>query len=62
MKQYVLIHNHSYGFTPYFFQSEQNWYSEDAAELAKKLEIDYEPDKDEDITVMEMENTSNPII
>lgn len=54
MHIYRLAHYHKYGETDYFFKSEKNieWINLHGLDiLIKKLEIDYEEDKDESISI-----------
>ena len=69
MKQYVVVHNHRFGFSTYFFRSEAdvfriNGSREMEEKLAKVLGIDFEPgDWDEDLTITEIqENHENPVV
>ena len=62
MKQYIAIHNHKYGFTVYPFQSERDIYVDSAEEVAEKLGIDFDPQNDEDLTILSADFSSIPEI
>lgn len=70
MKNFVAMHHHRHGTSVFLFQSETNWQGQKSLKdpehnclvLMDYLGIDYEPDREEWIEVLDIDVTNLPTV